>query len=250
MLPTSIESFLERRIGLSTKSVGESVIRKAVQRRMNIREFSDPEKYLACIRATESECNALIEAVVIPETWFFRVHKSFFFLSRYVKNQWLPKSANKVLRVLSLPCSTGEEPYSIAITLLEAGLPPRGFRIDALDISSRALNKATRGVYGRESFRENAMQSLRKRYFNEIDDGFAVHPHIRESIRFFRNNLMNNQLPAGENHYQVIFCRNLMIYLNSRSQARAITRLSHMLEPEGILFVGHAERSIFKNNGF
>jgi chemotaxis protein methyltransferase WspC len=250
MIFNEIESFLEHHIGLSINAMGTRFIRKHVQRRMEICGLSTPEQYLTHLRIDKSECNALVEAVVIPESWFFRLHKSFLYLARHVREKGLSTGFEKGLRVLSLPCSTGEEPYSIAITLLEAGLPAQTFHVDALDISHKALKKAQEGIYGNEAFREKAMQSLRERYFDATEHGFAVPSHIKSHIRFCRHNLFDPQWPMDENCYQIIFCRNLMIYLTPDSQAKAINTLHHMLTPDGILFTGHAERSIFKKNGF
>jgi chemotaxis protein methyltransferase WspC len=152
--------------------------------------------------------------------------------------------------VLSVPCSTGEEPYSIAITLKDAGLPLNQFHIDAIDLSRRALQKAARGVYGLESFRDKGNLAFREQYFVQIENSFHISTSLKNTVCFMQGNLINKQLFAVEDAYDVIFCRNLLIYLGESAKVQAVKRLNALLAKNGILFVGHAERPAFNEFDF
>ena len=246
-----IESLLEKRIGLSTESVSSDIIAKAVQSRMQARGIAALDAYLAELRAAPAEWAELIELSIIPETWFFRNHQSFQFLRRCLKTEWLPLRSGRQFRALSLPCSTGEEPYSIGITALESGLPEQAITIDAVDVSAKGLQKASAGLYGKESFRNKELDAtLRQRYFSEVNGKFQIQEHVRRIVRFQQGNLLDSTLLAGEKAYDVIFCRNVLIYLGSAAKQATIRLLDRLLAETGILFVGHAERPAFADTPF
>ena len=246
-----IESLLEKRIGLSTESVSSDIIAKAVQSRMQARGIAALDAYLAELRAAPAEWAELIELSIIPETWFFRNHQSFQFLRRCLKTEWLPLRSGRQFRALSLPCSTGEEPYSIGITALESGLPEQAITIDAVDVSAKSLQKACAGLYGKESFRNKELDAmLRQRYFSEVNGKFQIQEHVRRIVRFQQGNLLDSTLLAGEKAYDVIFCRNVLIYLGSAAKQATIRLLDRLLAETGILFVGHAERPAFADTPF
>ncbi|GAK57037.1 CheR methyltransferase, SAM binding domain protein [Candidatus Vecturithrix granuli] len=246
----TIERLLESKIGVSVEAIGAKVIEKAVRHRMTVGGLTDLNAYLQQLQTSEYEWNELVEMVVIPETWFFRNRQSFTFLEEYIKTEWLPQHQGKVLRVLSAPCSTGEEPYSIAITLLEAGLRPEHAHIDAVDISANALQKAKLATYGAESFRNKETLALRERYFENKKKTYHLHANVKRLVRFLQGNLLDSKLLADEKPYQVIFCRNLLIYLGNDAKKRTVAVLSRLLTKTGILFVGHAERPMFEGLEF
>lgn len=250
MPQVTIEFLLETRIGVSVEAIGSKVIEKAVRHRMAVCGLADPAMYLRQLQTSEHEWNELVEMVVIPETWFFRNRQSFTFLEEYIKTEWLPQHHDKVLRVLSLPCSTGEEPYSIAITLLEAGLRPEQVHIDAVDISANALQKAKQGIYGEESFRNKETLVLRERYFENKKKTYHLHASVKRLVWFLQGNLLDSKVLMDEKPYQVIFCRNLLIYLGSDAKKRTVAVLSRLLTKTGLLFVGHAERPVFEGLEF
>ena len=149
MPQAAIVALLRHSIGLNPEAIGPEVIARAVRHRM-VQCASDLQTYLERIQTSEQELHALIDEVVVPETWFFRDQMPFAYLGRYVMAEWLPTHQHAVFRVLSLACSTGEEPYSIAMALLDSGLAPQHVRIDAVDISHQALRQ--RGGRVREPF--------------------------------------------------------------------------------------------------
>jgi len=273
-----IESLLEKEIGLSTEAIGAETISKAIYRRMNACGLYDAKDYLNHLLSSQKELENLIEMSVIPETWFFRNKESFAFLARYVRTQWLPENRGNELRILSIPCSTGEEPYSIAMTLIDTGLMSEisvnRLYIEARDISGNSLRKARLGIYGRESFRGKNL-SFRDRHFDLIKDASSprkdassprpdvgsslrLEPTNRDSqnykwqmgtsiknmVRFKKGNLTDEQmLSHDEKPYHIIFCRNLLIYLSESGKRRALKKIESLLSKNGVLFVGHVERS-------
>jgi chemotaxis protein methyltransferase WspC len=186
---------------------------------------------------------------VVPETWFFRYSSSFAFLVDYVKSEWEPEHRGEVLRVLSAASSTGEEPYSIAMSLLNAGLQKDRFHIDAVDISKKALEQAKTGLYGQGSFRGEDLR-FRERYFETERKVYRIDSQVRCLIRFMQGNLLDPLILSDQDPYHVVFCRNLMIYLNSSAKTRVLHNLDRLLTRTGILFVGHAERQILSESEF
>jgi chemotaxis protein methyltransferase WspC len=153
------------------------------------------------------------------------------------------------VRLLSLPCASGEEPYSLAMALRDAGVAPERFQIDAVDISARALAHAERGIYGRNSFRGQDL-AFRDRYFQPSKDGFVLAPAVRRCVRFCRGNLFGDDFLPGHSSYDFIFCRNLLIYFDGPMQRRAIDKIERLLAPAGVVFVGPVEQPLLLNHGF
>ncbi len=241
MSPAMIESFLEKMIGLSAEAIGSEVIAKAARLRMADLGLPDVAAYHGCLKASEKEQDALIEAVVVPETWFFRNKKAFRFLVDYVTGTWFRENPGRRLRTLSIPCSTGEEAYSIAMSLMDAGIQNDRFHIDGVDISETALAGARTALYARASFRGDDL-SFRRRYFDPEGDAFRLHDDACKAVRFFRGNVLNDRILVDQGPYDVIFCRNLLIYLSPRAKQRTLKVMDRLLSDSGILFLGHAER--------
>ena len=249
MTVEQFERLLKATMGLEPASVGTSAVRRALQARMLATGAEGLEQYWANVAASRTELQALVEEVVVPETWFFRDAQAFAAMARLaMEDAPRRRAADAKLRVLSLPCSTGEEPYSIAMALFDAGLHSDAFRIDAVDISHANLDHARRAVYGRNSFRGNDL-AYRDRHFVAHERGHALLEPFRLAVTFRQGNLF----AAGEidgGPYDMIFCRNLLIYFDAADQRRAIGILRQLLTPDGVLFVGHSESSIAIDNGF
>lgn len=243
-----IEQRLRQVIGLDANSIGSSSIQRAVRLRMKTEGMDRLDDYIALFDKCAAEREELIESVVVAETWFFRDAQSFCALLRMVKEQWQPRNPAGQLRILSVPCSTGEEPYSLAIALLEAGLPPERFRIDAVDISERALRRAREGVYGKNSFRGDNL-GFRDRYFRRTEDGLVLDSGIRGRVSFHRGNIVGKDFPVLP-LFDVIFCRNLLIYFDRETRRGAISQLRRLLGNNGLLFVGPAEQPLITEFGF
>jgi chemotaxis protein methyltransferase WspC len=244
-----VEALLKRTMGLDAASIGVSAIERAVQQRLAACKLPDAASYWERLRGSELELQELIEAVVVPETWFFRDREAFAALVQLVRQEWLPAHPDGTLRLLSLPCATGEEPYSMAIALADAGFPAGRLRIDAIDISVRALARAAEGVYTRNSFR-GGDYAFRDRHFEETPQGFRVTAAIRAPVHFERANLLAAGFRPGVDLYDMIFCRNVLIYFDRPTQDRALAVLSRLLTPAGVLFVAPSETGLLLDHRF
>jgi len=245
---TQIESLLRKEIGLDAASIGSTLIHRAVRLRMKALGLKKPEEYGRLLKHSPAALEELIEAVVVTETWFFRDREPFAAFGRLVL-RWLSTHPVGTLRALSVPCASGEEPYSLAMALLDACVPPHRFVIDGVDISARALARAKHAVYGRNSFRAKDL-AFRDRYFRHVKDGYALNSEVREGVRFHRGNVLGDDFLGDGAPYDFIFCRNLLIYFDRATQVRALERLHRLLAPEGVLFVGPAELPLVAGNGF
>lgn len=245
-----IQKLLKQHMGLHAATIGTATVDHAVTIRMSACHMGDIGEYAAHASRSPAELKQLVEAVVIPETWFFRDLKPFVALKKLVTERFRHTTPDAPLRALSLPCSTGEEPYSIAISLLEAGLRPEQFTIDAVDISQKALESALCGSYGKHSFRGQQDPEVLDRYFTRKNDRLVVTERVRDPVIFRHGNIMDEprSLPTGA--YHIVFCRNLLIYFDDATKHRAFTVLHSLLRDDGSLFLGHAEcgsapRSLF-----
>ncbi|MDB6016796.1 MAG: cheR methyltransferase, binding domain protein, partial [Pedosphaera sp.] len=244
-----IQNLLRQRMGLHSATVGSSLIERAVLLRMRSHHLTRQEDYFKLLKQSSVEWNSLVESVVVTETWFFRDKQPFLALAQLVQTEWLPAHATGPLRLLSVPCSSGEEPYSIAMSLLDAGIPHERFQIDAVDISARALDSALRGMFGKNSFRGHDL-SFRNRYFQTSKEGYLLTSAVRKSVHFHRGNLLETDCLNEAGTYDFIFCRNLLIYFDGPTQQKAMHKLHRLFKPAGVLFVAPAESSLALANGF
>ena len=239
---TNITQFLLQQIGLDHGTIGEHSIALGVQTRMRALRLTDIADYVACVTVDRAELQALIEEVIVPETWFFRGLDQLRYMAE-VGRQWRPTFPGHSLRVLSIPCSSGEEPYSIYMFLRHHGLEPSQIRILAVDISQRSIDRAACGEYGDLSFRETGplCDVLRHRFF-ERDSNRKVIPEVRSAVQFRQDNLISPSFLADAGVFDMIFCRNLLIYFDQPSRRLALQALQRLLAPNGYVFGGHAEQ--------
>ncbi|GLK55681.1 chemotaxis protein methyltransferase WspC [Methylopila capsulata] len=246
MILDEVGRLLREEIGLHVASVGGAVVQYAVKTRMAACGFPEPLDYLQRLSSSRQEMQELINAVVIPETWFFRDREAFVAMVRHARAHRRPGAP---LRMLSLPCSTGEEPYSLAMAMFDAGFAASDFTIDGVDISTRNIAAATRAVYGRNSFR-GADIAFRSRHFEAVEGGHRPSAAVLDQVTFKAGNLFDPAVTPPVEAYDVIFCRNLLIYFDRELQQRSIGRLRQMLVPGGLLLVGPAESSLPTLHGF
>jgi chemotaxis protein methyltransferase WspC len=244
-----IEDLLKQKIGLDGNRVNSTHIPRAVAERMRVSGCTELSSYLRRLQIVPQELEELIEQVVVPETYFFRDREAFACMKNYVTSRWIPNKPDRVLRVLSLPCSTGEEPYSIAMTLLEAGLLPHQFRIDAIDISNKALSIAKQAIYTQNSFRGDCLE-FRDRYFQAQGKLYHLKDWVSGLVNFQQGNLLNPLFPSGKSPYDFIWCRNLLIYFEPADQTRALQVLDQLLFPGGLFFLGYSETGLLQNEKF
>ena len=239
----SVEELLRRRIGLDPASSGPGLLSRARRARMKVLgiDESDAERYHTLVSRSDREFQALVEEVVVPESWFFRDEHPFALLADRAGVGWLVDPARPPLRALSLPCAGGEEPYSLAIALLDRGLPTSRFRVDAVDVSLAVLESARRAVYTLNAVRSKDL-SFRDRHFRLTPAGYELSSGVKSAVEFQSGNVLDPELLADQPPYDVIFCRNLLIYFDDPARRLALANLDRLLSPSGLLFVGHAEQ--------
>ena len=238
----SVEKIVRERIGLDVASIGAGTLPRIVANRMGARGLASVEMYAELLANDAGEWSALVGELVVPETWFYRGGTEFFEqLARWVRARLNELPNGRTLRILSVPCSTGEEPYSLAMALDREGIPPSRCSIDGVDLARDHLLRAVTGRYSAFSFRE-ANADPRPKYFREIADSrWELLPAFRESVRFRAGNLVESGFLAAEPPYDLILCRNLFIYLTADARARALANLDRLLAPEGRLCLTAAE---------
>lgn len=220
-------------------------------KRLRATRYASIDDYCQFLRAEEPEGEIahLIDAISTNHTFFFREKAHFDFLRATVVAEMAARRAAErwpALRVWSAACSSGEEPYSIAITLAEAlaGMAPGwGWRVEATDISHRVLDRARAGIYSDEAMGQ-IPADVRRRHFlkgyGPQEGRWQVRPRLREGVNFGHLNLIDDALPFSE-PFQVVFCRNVMIYFDRPTQEHLVARLATQLVPGGYLCVGHSE---------
>ena len=244
-----IEALLRQRMGLNPDSIGSRSILRVVTGEMRSSGFQTLSDYVAKLRNSPALFESLVESVVIRETSFFRNRPAFTFLRQWAQ-AWKGRHTAGPLRVLSMPCSTGEEPYSIAIALLEEGFSLNEFEVTGIDISAVAIARAKRGIYSPYAFRQQAQRSDDKYFKVRPPEGeqtrrrYCLQDSLRQKITFRQGNILNPYLLANEPPYDIIFCRNLLIYFDQAARARTFSLLNRMLKLQGLLFVGYAETNL------
>lgn len=248
----NIKKLLKNNIGLHADTVGVSSIERAISHRMSHVGLTSASSYYTLLKKDPKEFGELVEEVVVPETWFFRNKSPFDALRGCLSEMgYFDKGTvqNAPLKILSLPCATGEEPYSIAMALMDIGLSDDDFHVDGIDVSKRALTKARRAIYGQHSFREDEV-NIQDRYFKKTRSGFQLLPEVRSHVSFDKANVITDNISPSNEYYDIIFCRNLLIYFERHTQSLVLEKIRHMLKPGGYLFVGHVETTQISKDHF
>jgi len=245
----AIISLVYRKSGITLHEGKRALVTARLQKRLRAtgaRTFSD---YLKLVDRDESgdELVELLDAIATNHTSFFRESEHFAFLKTRIVPEWLAQNgaaSPDPLQIWSAACSSGEEPYTLAMSLLQA-LPERDhtrFRILASDLSTKALRAAEAGLYRIEKVRDLPIEILRA-YFEKglgAQDGWArVQPQVRRPIEFRQINLLETG-HVGRT-FAAIFCRNVMIYFDRPAQQRVVANLEQHLKPGGYLFISHSE---------
>ena len=206
------------------------------RRRLSLR---DAQAYVEYLNSSAEELEHLIDALVIQETRFFRDHAVFEQIRTWAQSAF--SAGPEPLRILSAPCSTGQEAYSVGATLRLAGIALSGFAIDAFDISRSALSAARRGSYPPGAL-EHVPEELRNQCGALRDNQWHIHDELRNRIRFERRNLALSGALDEEPAYDLVLCRNLFIYLHADARAVLAESLSRALRPGGRLIIGTGDR--------
>ena len=240
----SVEAFLRRSIGLDPDTIGQAAVDRAVRRRMEACADRDIWSFLDRLTHDVDEQAGFIDEVVVPESWFFRDPQVFSFIRRFAVT-FAAAPGQPPIRILCVPCAAGEEPYSVAMTLMEAGLDAHQFRIEAADVCRAALAKAEAATYSANAFRADDL-SFRDRWFHVQQATARLDDRVRRQVHFFRGNLLDDAFAADREPYDVIFCRNVLIYLTAEARGQVERTIDRLLAPDGLLVLGAAEPPILK----
>lgn len=244
---TTFETF--RRIvydksGITLGPSKEALVAARVGKRMRALGMADYRQYLDYVLEDRSgdETVQLLDAISTNVTSFFREPDHFAFLSQTVA-QWIAKGQRR-LRIWCAASSTGEEPYTIAMTLLETAREPgMDMKILATDISTRVLRECAEAAYPAAKV-HTVPPDLRQRYFDirsgEEGTAYVVKPSLRNMVTFARLNLAKPPYPM-RGPFDIVFCRNVMIYFDTDVRRRLLGEVERLLRPGGYLIVGHAE---------
>lgn len=243
-LDPRLAPLVRARTGLA---IADDMLGRAIRQRLRERQEGDAEAYMARILDDEGEFADLLDLLVIPETWFFRDPQAIAHAARFAQERHARSGAP--VRLLSLPCSTGEEPYTLAMALFDTGLPAQAFQVTAVDINEPSLERARRGLYGRNSFRARDL-GFRDRYFDAEGDRQRLAERVRNQVRFRQGNILQLGSLRDGAPFDVVLCRNLLIYFDDQTQGRALSHLAALMHDDGLLCVGSSEMVSAMRHGF
>jgi chemotaxis protein methyltransferase CheR len=245
-----LSSFIFQELGIKMPYAKKIMLQCRLQRRLSELKMTSFKSYIDYVfskEGLEGEIIKLIDFITTNKTDFFREPSHFDYLTEKVLPELCcsPGTTKKTIKIWSAGCSSGEEPYTIAIVLKEyfQNHPEYDFEIFATDISLRILQKAALGIYSEE--RVNGIPlSLKKKYFLKSKDQqnktVRITSEIRSKIKFQRLNFMDPHYPV-EKEFDIVFCRNVLIYFNRETQQQVINKLSSKLKQNGFFFLGHSE---------
>lgn len=225
---------LARHFGLAFDASKQTLLDEVLQRRTSATRTS-VEEYVALVESGAGELRALAQELTIGETYFFR-HKEQFQAYTHVLSDLRGRS----VRVLSAGCASGEEAYSLAIIARLAGFEESAVRVVGVDLNVRSLEKARRARYSRWALRETSAE-LQSRWFTQEGVEFDLDDAVRRSVRFEERNLSYENADLWAERFDVVFCRNVLMYFTESAARAVVARAHRALAPSGHLFLGHAE---------
>lgn len=245
-----IASFIERNVGIKMPIEKKLMMQSRLNSRLKALKMESFKEYIDYIfsgkNTDDHELIMLIDAMTTNLTEFFREPQHFDFLRNVVLPEYAKQGRTSV-KIWSAGCSTGQEPYTLAIVLSEFirqnSSMLRGFSVLATDVSTQVLDKASVAVYDMQAVAA-IPKDIKHRYFlkskNEINPQVRLKQDIRNHVEFMRINFMDDDFGFRDT-MQVIFCRNVLIYFDKPTQERVIKKFMNYLEPGGFLFLGHSE---------
>lgn len=237
--------FLYRRTGMLFDDSKRYYIDRRLTERIGATQSRTFQEYFAHLRSdAEHEIEHLINAFTVNETYFYREDHQLRCMSANLLDEIVSRrNPDEPIRIWSLPCSTGEEPYSIAIWLMENWPAVDRYNIEIIgsDIDTRALQAAAEGIYGERALMRLSAP-IKNRYFRPLLDGtYQIDPGLRDSIRFTRVNIIDTPSMAEYRNIDIVFCRNVLIYFDDASRRLAAENIYDCLRPGGYICLGHSE---------
>lgn len=243
-----------KRTGMFFSENSKYLIQKRLSPRAKELNFDSFQKYFYFLQydpRSESEFDQIYDLVTTNETYFFREPAQLLAFTEEIVPELMAKKSLKRIRIWSAGCSSGEEPYSIAMLLQEAGWYGKGsFEIFASDLNQTVLQKARRGIYRENAFRAT-QPAIREKYFTKEPDGsWKISDEIRNRVSFGRLNIYDEGRVALLGTLDVVFCRNVIIYFDDASKKVVISNFYNRLIDGGYLLLGHSESLISLSTQF
>lgn len=239
------QSFINRKTGIFFDERKKYFLESRISARMEEYNLQSPREYWQMINQDSEELSVFIETITIPETYFFRDYPQLKMFAEDI----LPlvceakrKVHRKSLRIWSAGCSTGEEPYTLAIILLEMIEDFHTWMIDIIgtDINTRSLKRCREAVYGLRSLKDVPVE-YKKKYFISFDTHYAIKPEVKKIVRFDYLNLTDRRKMQLMRGFDFIFCRNVLIYFDFENSKRVISYFYDALNKGGYIFLGSSE---------
>ena len=235
-----IQSLIYQRAGINLHDGKHAMVYSRLSRRLRETGHASFHDYLGWLQNHDGpEWQEFVNALTTNLTSFFREHHHFEILAKYLKTQ----SVTGGWRIWCNAASTGEEPYSIAMTVMESLQARTAFQLVASDIDSKVLASAEKGVYRLESLKNVGEERLQRFFLRGTgaNEGMVrVRPELRQAVQFINVNLIKDGWPFQE-PFDVVFCRNVMIYFDGATQRQVLQRIHRTMKPGGLLFAGHSE---------
>ena len=240
-----LRDFINRECGLYFELSSKYLLEKRLSRRIHEHQLSSFKEYhyfLLYDKNRLEEMGALVDILTTNETYFLREEYQLKAFKEEILPEILKKKKEKTIRIWSAGCSSGEEPYTLAMLVIEASLPP-DWKVEIIgsDISQRVLQIARRGIYSTSSFRV-LPDEYRERFFHQDESGkYHVNDELKEKVTFGKLNLLDSQrinlIPAMD----IILCRNVIIYFDNETKRKVIGNFYSKLNDGGYLLLGHSE---------
>lgn len=240
-----IRRLIYEQCGINLREEKKELVKARLGKRLRegkFKSFGDYYKFVTTREGTDELIN-MIDSISTNLTFFFREESHFRKLREILPEMMRSAGPREKVKIWSAGCSTGEEPYSLAITARELSASGNAdVMITATDISTRVLKTAVSGIYPKDKF-NNVPQAMIRKYFQYGSDNwegfYRAKKDLKDMIQFMRFNLMEN--PSGDFVFDVIFCRNVMIYFDKETQNALVNRFYNCLKKGGYFFVGHSE---------
>jgi len=212
-----------------------------VARKWKLATFDDLVRVIRS-KMDEAVIRDVVEAMTTNESFFFRDTKPFEQFKALVLPALLKsRASSRTIRIWSAACSSGQEPYSLAIILSEMAAQLNGWKIEIVgtDLSSEILNRAKEGMYSQFEVQRGLPISMLVKYFAQIGDRWQINAKIRGMVQYKEFNLLQDPMPLGR--FDVVFCRNVLIYFNQPTKTRVLNSVAKLMPEDGFLFLGGAE---------
>jgi chemotaxis protein methyltransferase CheR len=226
--------------GIHFTATNRSILESRLKERLREKTIDSVKTYFAAISKDQGELKSFLDSITTNLTRFFRNQAHFDALEHHVVPELMKikaGSGNTTIKIWSAGCSTGEEPYTIAMLMSEILPAPWKFDIVASDISLKCLMTAKEGFYS-DSRITGIPDAYLKKYFDKVEGGYKVHADLMSKIRFDYHNLKND---SGQRNLDIVFCRNVIIYFDEAAQTNVISHLYDAMASKSFLFIGHSE---------